>query len=477
MVIPPLDLMWLLIETPASPTHVGAFMVFRKPTNRPKLVSEIVAAYRSHRPVPPFNYIAELTATAVPRFREAQTYDPRYHVQHLALPEGSTYDDALCLVADLHEPMLDRDRPLFRTWVIDGLPDGHFALYTKMHHAIIDGVSAARRIQASLAGSPGRHIPPPPFASKGPPRTARPSRALAERIARLGTLAKTQGLALGDLSLGTLRKHLFDLFEPNPAGSLPFMAHAAPMNAPLHMARSYGTLTLPFGAMRGVAKHFGVTLNDLSVTIVDAAVHRYLHATGRAFPHRLIGMLPMSLREEGDHDGGTKASAMFAPLGESEVGVVERMEQVRASVAIAKDELRSMSKDAAMLYGIAALGLAELASMTRVGRVTRPLANLVISNVPGGRDAGYIAAAQLVGMFPISAIAAGVGLNVTLTSGHDRMDFGFVGDGITMPDMPRLADLTRTAFEELLAAASGSHRETRVAKRSRRRVAGTRHST
>jgi WS/DGAT/MGAT family acyltransferase len=453
MPIAPLDLMWFLMETPASPTHVGAMLVFEKPRNRPGLVREIVELYRAHEPAPPFNFIPELTGVGVPRFRKAGSYDPRYHVQHLALPAGSTYDDALRLVADLHEPMLDRDRPLFRTWLIDGLPGGRFALYTKMHHAIVDGVSAARRIQASLSTTRGRGIPPPPFAVRLPSRKARRPQALVDKIATLGTVAREQTVALGDVSLGALRKRFRDLFASDPAGSLPFMAHPAPMNQPLHMARSYATLTLPFNPMRAVGKHFGATLNDVAVTIVDHAVHRYLRATGRAFPHRLIAMLPMSLRDEGDSDGGTKVSAMFAPLGEDGATVIERTHQIKASVASAKRELGSMSKDAAMMYAVAALGIAELAAVTHLDRLTRPLANLVISNVPGVREAGYLGGAPLVGTFPISAIAASVGLNVTFTSNHERMDFGFVGDGITMYDMPKLAEFTRRAFDTLSAVA------------------------
>ena len=108
------------------------------------VVGEIVKAYRSYQPTPPFNYVPEVgrrreSRTSVRR----RTYDPSYHVQHLALPDGSTYEDLLRLVADLHEPMLDRERPLFRDWIIDGVPGNRFALYIKVHHAIIDG--AVRR--------------------------------------------------------------------------------------------------------------------------------------------------------------------------------------------------------------------------------------------------------------------------------------------------------------------------------------------
>ena len=108
--IPPLDLMWLIMETQESPTHVGALLLFEKPKNNPKVVRQIVEAMRTYRPTPPFNYIPELVGTRLPQFREATSYDPAYHVQHIALPAGAMHDDLLRLVADLHEPVLDRAR-------------------------------------------------------------------------------------------------------------------------------------------------------------------------------------------------------------------------------------------------------------------------------------------------------------------------------------------------------------------------------
>ena len=140
----------------------------------------------------------------------------------------------------------------------------------------------------------------------------------------------------------------------DPVGSAPFTAQRGPMNEPLQMARSVATLSLPLDEMHAVGKHFGATLNDLAVTIVDEGVHRYLRQTGRAFPHRLVAFCPVSLRDEGDTAAGTKASAMFVHLGEHEATVVERIEQVVAAMGTGKQELRSMSKDAAMVYAVAA---------------------------------------------------------------------------------------------------------------------------
>lgn len=462
--IPPLDLMWLIMETPASPTHVGALLLFEKPKGRPGVVREIVQAYRSYEPTPPFNYIAELGGASRPGFRETASYDPHYHVQHIALPEGATYDDLLRLVADLHEPMLDRGRPLFRNWLIDGVPDNMFAVYTKVHHAIVDGVSGTKRLYSSLSSSSRRGVPPPAFAAELPVRKPRAPQALLDRLTELGVSATKQTLALRDVSLGAFRKGLATLLGAGPVGSLPFSAQHGPMNEPMQMARSLATLSLPLEEMHAVGRHFGATLNDLAVTIVDEGVHRYLRGTGRAYPHRLVAMVPMSLRDDGDTEAGTKASAMFVHLGEPEPTVVERIAQVVAAMDAAKQELRSMSRDAAMVYAVAALGFAELTTATHVDRVTPPLANLVISNVPGARARMYLDGAPLVDNFPISAIAASIGLNATLTSYHDRMDFGFVGNGASMYDLPELARHVKDAYEELKAVTSRQHRRPRASK-------------
>ena len=456
--IPPLDLMWLVMESQANPTHVGALLLLDKPKDRPDVVREIVEAYRRQVPSPPFNYIVEFGGASLPHFRETDHFDAHYHIGHIALPDGSTYDDLLRLVADLHEPMLDRDRPLFRNWLIDGVPDGRFAVYAKVHHAIIDGVSGVRRMHASLRSSPRKGVPPAAFAVKVPAHSARAPKALVDRLARLGVMATRQTLAWRDVSFGAIRKGFASLIGGDPGPSQPFSAHRSPMNEPIRAARSIATLSLPIEEMREVGRHFNATLNDLSVTIVDEGLHRYLRETGRASPHRLVAMCPMSLRDETDTGTGTKASAMFVHLGDSGAPVVKRIAQVRSELSAAKEELRAMSRDAATTYAVAVLGLAELSQAPLVDRVAPPLANLIISNVPGSREKMYLNGAPVVGMFPVSAIAASVGFNATLTSYHDRMDFGFVGNGASMYELPALARHVADAYAELKSAATARHK-------------------
>jgi WS/DGAT/MGAT family acyltransferase len=240
------------------------------------------------------------------------------------------------------------------------------------------------------------------------------------------------------------------------------------MNEPLATARSLATLSLPLHEMREVGRHFHATLNDVVVTVVDEGVHRYLRGTGRAFPHRLVAMCPMSLREEGDTEAATKASAMFVHLGAPDATVAERVVEVVAAMGKAKEELRAMSKEAAMLYAIAVLGLAELGRTTGVGRVAPPPANLVISNVPGAKQTMYLNGARLLGTYAVPAIAASVGLNVTVSSYADSMDFGFGANGATMYRLPDLARHVADAYAELKAAARGGARSGRHSRNPRR---------
>lgn len=445
--IPLMDLMWLLAETQATPIHVCGLMLFEKPEGRDGIVGDIVTAYRQAVPSEPFDCIPDLDVTRAPVWKKADHYNPRYHVQHIALPDGASYEDLLHLVGDLHETMLDRARPLFRMWLIDQVPGNRFALFLKMHHAIIDGVSAAQRVNASLKTTRRRGVPPPLFAIELPVRKPRPPKALIQQVLGISSTATSQYLAL----LGSLRKGLWNWMGGRTAGSVPFAAHRGPMNEPVANARSVATLSLPLKAMRRVARHYDATLNDLAMALIDDGVHRYLAELGQPFEHRLIAMCPVSMREPGDGAAGTKVSAVFVRLGTPQATVLERLAQVSESMNAAKEEVRAMSKKTALGYAAGLMGLAGLTAVTHVDRVTPPSANLVISNIPGWERQLYLHGAPLVGAFPVSAIAVGVGLNATVISANDRMDFGFVANGASLRRLPALAGHVQSAWQSLLA--------------------------
>lgn len=450
--IAPLDLSWLLFESPSGTTHVGAMLLFKKPSGRKNVVREIVDAYRRAQPLAPFNFVPELL-TSTPHFREVENWDPYYHVQHLSIPAGGSYEELLRLVADLHEPMLDRDRPLFRCWVIDGVPGGRFAIYTKTHHSIIDGVSGLKKLYDGLSLTDEPVILPPAFAQprpkpepgKQPPALRRLTDTVRSVIAGVG--------AVNQISFGALRKGLSAAMGSHLEGSLPFVGRHSPTNVPLKQARGFATASLPLEEMHRIGHRFGATLNDVAATVIDHGLHAYLRERGQGYDREFIAMVPVSLRGEGDSAIGTKVSAMFVRLGAPDVGVAERLEQVVHSVSTAKKELGALSPDAAMTYAVAIIALAGAGATTHLDRVANPACNLVISNVPGVREIRYLNGAPLVGIFPVSSLAAAIGLNVTLSSYRDHMDFGFVTNVAALDDVHALAEHTRRAYADLKAAA------------------------
>ncbi len=447
--IPLLDLMFFLTEAKANPKHVAALILLEAPERSGRdFVAKLVASYRKATPRAPFDKIVQFGLTHLPRWVDAGELDMAYHVQHTVLPRGATQAKLLAHIAKQHVQLLDRDQPVFQAEFIEGLPNRQFAVYFKIHHAMVDGASAVARILASLSETPGMRPMDPFFAIDVDGDAQQARRARASTAAAIKHLVLKQTAASGNLSLGLLRKQLGG-HAASGAGSVPFSAPRSPMNEAMKAERSIALLSLPIDAMKAAGRPFGGTLNDVAVTVVDAALTRYLREKRKATGERLVAMCPVSLREAGDKEATTKVSAMYVPLGAPLQKIGPRMEQVMASARSAKEELGRMSKDAAMMYAIATFGFSEISELTHLDAVVRPMANFVLSNVPGSRTERYLGRAKVLGMFPVSALGGGMGLNVTLLSYGNSMDFGFVANGAAMPDLEKVADYTRAAFAEL----------------------------
>ncbi len=453
--IAPLDLAFLLTESADSPKHVGVLLTFEAPKGgSAKVAREAVAAYRAARPTLPFNQIPDLSKLAMPSWKKTDLFDAEYHVSHLLLPPGSTHDNLLKLVCDLTEPVMDRNRPLFRVWFIEGLADGSFAMFIKVHHAIIDGKSAMDRIGSAFGTTATAPLGKPFFALDETPDKPKVPKYLLHRLVDMQSSARKQGLALASVSFGLLKKGVSRVLTHAASGSIPFIAPRGPMNEPIRAPRSFATLSLPLAEMRAVGKAFGGTINDVAVALFDEGVHRYLRDIGKDIRVPLAGMLPVSLRDEGDREATTKASMMFVPLGAPSQKPGERLEQVIRGIRAAKDDMRRMSKDAAVIYALATFGLGELNEATAAKRVSNALANFVLSNVPGLPHAVYLNGAKLKGLYPVSTMGGGIGLNATLASYNGTMDFGLVASSLSMPSLHGLAQHCLDAFADLKEAAA-----------------------
>ena len=451
--IQPLDLAFLWIDRPETPSNVGALLLFDPPAGADagRLARQVVRAYRAARPSSPFDGIPELPVLGLPQWRSGGRFDPRRHVFLEQLDAPGDHAQLHRLVARLHEPPLDRSRPLFAVHVIHGLADGRFAVYFKSHHASWDGRYALERVFGNLPREPGP-IAPPFFAVHDPGAVPDASATgLASGVRAL--LAQAAGIR--ELIAALAGRTRVAVAPGRGSGNRPFAGPHTRFNDPVKPGRSFAGFDLPLAQLREVAHAAGGTVNDAVLAVVDAGVTRYLAELGERPPRPLVAMCPVSLREPGDHEATTKAATLFVPLGGPRAGPAARLRRIVAATRAAKEEFRGFSHEAMQDYAALAFGLWFASSRLSLGAVTRPVVNLTVSNVGSIEGPRYLGRSRLVAVYPVSMLAEPVGLNFTTVSLDDRMDFGIVADS-GMADAARIAASCEAAFRELCPVARGT---------------------
>ena len=287
--IPMLDLMFFLTESVDNPRHVGSVLIFQPPRGGGAgTAREIVEAYRRAAPQPPFNRIPVFRKTGHAALAGGRARSTRpHHVLHLALPAPGSDQQLHELIADLHAPMLERHRPGWKMYVIEGLAGGRFAIYHKVHHALVDGESGMAILRRSLAESPrdrrirttvGLEHPHRP--APGAARAARTRSSARRRSWRAGTL-----IGRAQLDPRSRKRRSRACSATRREQTRAFTAPQTPMNEPIYNARSIAHTALPLQRMKAVARAADATLNDVALCIVDAGINRYLRGGGpRAGP-------------------------------------------------------------------------------------------------------------------------------------------------------------------------------------------------
>jgi WS/DGAT/MGAT family acyltransferase len=462
--IPMLDLMFFLTESVENPRHVGSVLIFKRPARGgANTAREIVAAYRATPPRAPFNRVPVFRKTGLPLWREVERYDPSHHVLHIALPPPGTDQQLHELIADLHAPMLERHRPGWKVYVIEGLAGGRFAIYHKVHHALVDGESGMQILRRSLADSPrDREI----RTTVGLDHPARPRPAphgLRETLEREARKLARRTLTLSRSSIELVEEALDGLLGYTPLRKRAFTAPSTPMNEPIYNARSIAHTSLPLAAMKAVARATDATLNDVALCVLDAAINRHLRAMGRAPDHPLVSICPVSLHDPNAKQVTTNVSAIWPPLGPVSAPILGRLEAIKASTRAEKARLKGLGKDAAYAYAVMAFALSETLTIARPEALGLLPANMLISNVRGPDRPLYLNGARLETFFPVSTLIAGVGLNITFMSYGRQMVFGYTANGSSLPEVESMARYTVEAFAALEQAA---------AKRATRRRTG-----
>ncbi len=448
----PMDAMFLLLEHRRQPMHVAGLQLYTPPKDAgTNFVGPLVESMRAHQtPNPPYNQRVVFRGSWF--WVEDEQFDVDHHFRHLSLPQPGRIRELLAMTSRLHGSLMDRSRPLWETNVIEGLHDGRFAIFNKVHHAMFDGVGATREARKSLSEDPNERDMPPPWARprgerKLPHETPQAGSPFNVLRNSLGAGYRVVPGAIAGLK-ELLRKSRDDLSDATPYQAPPTM-----FNVRISSSRRFAAQSYSLARIKKVGKAFGATINDIALAMCAGALRQYLQAH-KALPEQpLIAMVPVSIRAADGPDGGNQVAVILANLATQIADPAERMKTIIASTQRAKERAAQMTGLEQMAFAAAALGPMAITSQLGLDRV-RPAFNLVISDVPGPTKPLYWNGARLDESYPVSIPIDGQALNITLTSYCDQIAFGFTACRRSVPSMQRLLDFTEASLAELEAAAA-----------------------
>jgi WS/DGAT/MGAT family acyltransferase len=342
--------------------------------------------------------------------------------------------DLLALVSRLHGSLLDRQRPLWEMHLIEGLAGDRFALYSKFHHALLDGVAGMRLLEASLATDADSEVAPAWAPRAGPDVPRSEGGGLDQLLGLPGTAVR----AAADLVAlaPALAKRAVSLLEGQA-----LVPPRTILNVPITGARRYAAQSWPLEQVRTVAKAAGATINDVVLGMCSSALREYLADLAALPDDPLIAMTPVSLEMRGgggSEEGGNAVGAILCNLATNRADPAERLTTIHDSMVEGKAAMEGLSAFQATVlsaFQVAPLALSAVRSL--VGIVPQPF-NLIISNIPGPRETLYLDGARLAGVYPLSVPIDGQALNVTVTSYDGSLEFGLTGDRRALPHLQRL---------------------------------------
>lgn len=442
-----------MLESRDTPMHVGGLFEFTPPPDAPAdfLNSEFERFRESKAIPPPWNLRlvdSPLPGLRLPLMQEVHDVDLDYHVRHSALPYPGGQRELGILVSRLHSHQLDLHRPLWEVHLIEGLEGSRFAIYLKMHHSLIDGVSGMRLMLRSLSSDPNDRGTPPFWTvgegSRSPGADQNHDSGLLGSV--LGT-ARDAAAALTGVSRAALDLSRAAI-DSRPLQA-PYRAPHSALQGQLGGQRRFATQRYDLDLIKSLAKAAGCTLNDIVLYLSGTALRRYLAEHDRVPDRPLTAGIPVNLREADDQSMGTAVGMMVAELGTNIADPRDRLEAITKSTTAAKQHLRDIPPAGRASYTLLINGPYIAGLLAGLGAHAPVPFNVGISNVPGPPVPLYFNGSRLDALFPLSLLLHGNALNITCVSYSGRLNFGFTGARDTLPHLQRLAIYMGDAVEEI----------------------------
>ena len=458
----PLDAAWVMTETRATPNHVGALLIFSLPEGAPRdYLRSLMHEFRSHRGFrAPWNRRLNqaFSLNPLPEWVEADDIDLEAHVRHAALPWPGGERELGELVGRLHSTPIDLSRPPWECTIIEGLEGGRFALFVKMHHSLIDGISGMRLLQQAMSGDVNKSLQLPPFWSAAGAAAAQrrqapasePEPTMAEVMAGAAQALRGQLRSAPQL-LGAFGAMLKRIGDHDDGMALPFDAPLSALNGRVREKRRFATQQFALQRLRALADAADCTLNDVVLAICGGSLRRFLLERDSLPAKSLTAGIPVSVRPKDDEGSGNAISFIVATLGTDIDDAAARLQAIRTSVRHAKAHVQALPRQAMMQYTVLLMAPTIVTLLGGIGGRTRPMFNITISNVPGPEKTLYFRGARLEAIYPASIVTHGQALNITCQSYAGHMDFGFTGCHTSVPSLQKLAVYAAEALQELEA--------------------------
>jgi WS/DGAT/MGAT family acyltransferase len=451
------DAAFLAQEGPSSHMHIGGLVICDGPApgyeemlDHIRTRLHLVPRYRQRLAQPPLE-------TGRPLWVDDPTFNLEYHVRQTALPAPGSEDQLMRLVARIMSQQLDRSKPLWEMWVVEGLEEGGFALISKTHHAMVDGISGVDLATVMFDLSPV----PPEIPHSDEPWQPHPEPTGAELVA--GGAAGLARVAAGAVAAGVsvirrpgatwraLAEAAEGLGEVAWAGLNP--APATPLNVEIGPHRRYRVVRNRLEDFKEVKNAFGGTVNDVVLTVVTGALRDWLHSRGvRTEGLELRALVPVSTRTKEESGAlGNRITVMRGPLPVYIGDPIARLRAVKAAMDGLKESKQAVGAE--VLTGVQSFAPPTiLAQASRLNFSTR-LFNLIVTNVPGPQFPLYVRGREMADVFPIAFLPKGHALAVAIMSYHGQMNFGLLADYDAVPDLDRIGDGIEASLAELLALA------------------------
>jgi diacylglycerol O-acyltransferase / wax synthase len=452
---------FLHLETPEMPMHVGSLNLFEPPAGGAGGWYEAVKVHVASRmhlaPVFTRKLAPMPFDLANPVWIDDDDIDLDYHMRYVVLPRPGTLEQLHALVARLHSSLLDRSRPLWEFYVIEGLADGKLAFYCKVHHAAIDGQAGVTLGQTVFDLTPEPRKVRPPRPRRGNRYQLGVAELLAagvqnqlQQVLKIGRLLPSMARAMAGLAREAWRTRN----EPKEGAGARFkLAPPTPFNVSITNQRAFAGVSLPLAEAKRIGKALGASVNDVVLWLCSTALRNYLKDSRELPAASLVAGVPISLRAEGDTTMNNQVAGTLVDLGTQQADGLARLQTILAGTAAMKRQMGSLrgviptdfpSLGSPWLLGglVSLYGRSGLADRLRFTNVT-------ISNVPGAQVPVYLAGAKMLDYYPVSIVVHGVALNITVQSYMGQLCFGLIACRRAAPDVRDLAAQLQRAFEAM----------------------------